>query len=462
MRHGIVVRILVFLCLLLGGCMDRGLPEGVIATVNGEPVYLRTLQSMIDGESSSLGIQVELSLPEMQKQYANALRLLIIQMLVRQELKTLGMPITEENIQNAVDIIRNDYGEKEFAKYLADESISENEWKKLIADDLALSRFEKRVIIPRIRVTLPMVRSYYETNAEQFNMPEIYNVCLTNGYKKSDVQDYINSFPDDVNGKDESVIAACFESTKADLPRGWEKELSTIAQGKCGSIKKSDRMWQTICIKSMAPSGRMSIVKAYPIIESIIIEQKKEAAFDEWLGKKLEKSKVKISPLLMMKTPVETEKNASSGKQSPIAQKLAPQNDDAGQTTPGAEPAPQAVNGGQTASGAESASQKKNDAQAVPGAEPAPQKGDGVQPAPGAEPATQKKGNGAQVPPGAAPASQKGNGAQTAPAAAPAPQKGNGAQTAPGGEQEPQKEIGGRRMRAPDAAPAPTNGARTP
>ena len=43
-------------CLLLAACFEARLPDGVVATVNGEPITLRRLQTLLDSRSPSLGV----------------------------------------------------------------------------------------------------------------------------------------------------------------------------------------------------------------------------------------------------------------------------------------------------------------------------------------------------------------------------------------------------------------------
>ena len=51
-----LLRALALCCLLpLAGCWESPLPEGVVATVNGEAIHIRTVQAYMDGNSPGLG-----------------------------------------------------------------------------------------------------------------------------------------------------------------------------------------------------------------------------------------------------------------------------------------------------------------------------------------------------------------------------------------------------------------------
>ena len=83
-------------CLLLTACFEARLPDGVVATVNGEPITLRRLQALLDSRSPSLGtMRSNPSLEKMKHAYGEALGTLIIYALVRQDLHRLHMQSAE-------------------------------------------------------------------------------------------------------------------------------------------------------------------------------------------------------------------------------------------------------------------------------------------------------------------------------------------------------------------------------
>ena len=81
-------------CLLLAACLEARLPDGVVATVNGEPITLRRLQTLLDSRSPSLGAMRKPSLENMRREYGEGLGTLIIYALVRQDLQRLQMTVS--------------------------------------------------------------------------------------------------------------------------------------------------------------------------------------------------------------------------------------------------------------------------------------------------------------------------------------------------------------------------------
>ena len=71
-------------CFLLSACFSVRLPEGVIATVNGEPIHLRTVQALLDSRSGALGMQRRPTLANLKNLYGEGLGTLVVQALIRQ------------------------------------------------------------------------------------------------------------------------------------------------------------------------------------------------------------------------------------------------------------------------------------------------------------------------------------------------------------------------------------------
>ena len=95
-------------CLLLAACLESRLPEGVVATVNSEPIHLRTVQALLDSRSAALGTLQRPSLENMKRQYGEALGTLIIHALVRQELERRQIPVAGATMEQAVALVRGD------------------------------------------------------------------------------------------------------------------------------------------------------------------------------------------------------------------------------------------------------------------------------------------------------------------------------------------------------------------
>ncbi len=297
-------------CLLLGGCFEGRLPEGVVATVNGEPIYLRTVQALLDGRSAALDTMQRPSLENMKRQYGDALGTLIIYALVNQELRNLQIPVTDSAVDAAVANVRADYGgEEELARFLAEESLDGNEWRLLMRDHLAMQSFEKRVLLPGIRISLDSVRVYYKKHETEFNIPETLDICLISATDRQIVDNFCASFGSEGASRAKQsgdILLQCIEAGAAQLPPESQKGLEKLAAGRCLPPRQEGGLWLGVALVRRNAAHVMSVAEAYPLIENILRDLEKEAAFERWLTVALAHAQVRVNPDLAVDllTPV--------------------------------------------------------------------------------------------------------------------------------------------------------------
>ena len=132
----------------------------------------------------------------MRREYGEGLGTLIIYALVRQDLQRLQMTVSPATMEAAVAEVKNDYGGGDgLDKFLAEESLDPAEWRALLFEHLSMLTFERRVLAPGIRISLPELRDYYQTHEDDFRMPETLRVCLVSAESRKDVEGFCAVFP---------------------------------------------------------------------------------------------------------------------------------------------------------------------------------------------------------------------------------------------------------------------------
>lgn len=296
LRCGLVP--LLCCCLLLAACLESRLPEGVVATVNNEPIHLRTVQTLLDSRSAALGTLQRPSLEKMKGRYGEALGTLIIHALVRQELERLQIPVGEAAMEQAVAQVRGDYDSGGLSRFLTDESLDEAAWQALMRDHLVMLTFEKRVLLPGIKVRLDEIRAYYQEHQEDFRLPETLDVCFVSGGKREDLEAFCESFPAGRKAPSETLLAQCLEVRADEVPPPWNKEISSLKPGTCLEARRRNGVWESVGLVERQKPHSLEMADAYPLIEHILQEQKKSAAFEHWLQDSLSRATVRVSPLL--------------------------------------------------------------------------------------------------------------------------------------------------------------------
>lgn len=307
---------LLGLCLMLAACIEKKLPDGIVATINGEAIRLSSVQALMDSRSASLGIPHRPSLETMKTRYGNALSTLVIHTLARQELARQGLAVSDAELEQAIDEVRADFGPGGLEQFLTDASVREADWKDLMRDHLAMELFQKRVLLPSAKVSLDEARAYYARHKADFALPSYLDVCLASAPQKEMLAAYCRAFSAGVKARAEEaakaefaslsgaaaeesgVLAQCLEVQRAETPPAWRKELETLAPGACGQMRQQDGEWRVVALAGRQAGRALELAEAYPLIESILLEEKKSAAFAQWLEKSIARSTIMVAPEL--------------------------------------------------------------------------------------------------------------------------------------------------------------------
>lgn len=296
-----LLRALALCCLLpLAGCWESPLPEGVVATVNGEAIHLRTVQAYMDGNAPGLGtLNQPPDTDQLRRDYGAALSDLIIQTLALQDLQRRGIHGVEERAGGLEEEIRDDYGSKEFDEYLAEESLDLTEWRRLLRGFVALQILEETVLEPELRVGRDEVLAYYREHEAALQLPERYRLCLAASPSKDALQGWRDAFALDRTppvGKDVSV--RCTEMPVGEAAQ-WRRDLASLKPGESTRPQPDENGgFTSIGLVARLAAETPPPAAVYALVEREVREQKRLPAFGDWLEDALAHSRIAVSPLL--------------------------------------------------------------------------------------------------------------------------------------------------------------------
>lgn len=294
MRLKVVLFLVLSLCLC--ACKEQAPPVGVVATVNGEPVYLHSLQTLLDSRTAALGIPPRPSLDEMRNNYAQALSVLITHALVRQELEQMGISPHESDYAALMDDINRDFSSESLDDFLDDSSIRKDDWQQLMRDYLSLETFRRQVLLPAIKTDFDEVKDYYRQHETDFRVPPSMNVCFASSEKKDEVENICSSAVN--TRKSGNPAVQCMDVAAGELPSPWHNDAKNMKLFACGKIVEQDGEWRSMFITRKDKERLLPLVEVYPLIDNILLAQKRDAAFDKWLESKIASSDIKVSPEL--------------------------------------------------------------------------------------------------------------------------------------------------------------------
>ena len=321
-RRRFPLRALILCCLLsLAGCWEEPLPEGVVATVNGEPIRLRTVQAYLDGNASGQsGRTLPPDIHQLRRDYGAALSDIIIQTLAIQDLQRRGIRDVEERARDLEGKIRDDYGPGEFDACLAEETPDPEEWRRLLRGALALRLLEEVALEPQLRVSRDEVRDYYTEHQEAFRLPDRYRLCFAsarNGEALRQWRDAFATAKKPVNVQD--VAAHCTDIPVKEAAAQWGRDIAALSPGE-STRPRPDAGGNVVSIGLVARMAAETPPPAavYALIEGELRRKKRLPTFENWLKDALAHSRIAVAPSLrdeVLTAPAEQKEDGETEKQ---------------------------------------------------------------------------------------------------------------------------------------------------
>ena len=270
----------------------------MVAMVNGEAIYLHSLQANVDARCGDLMITGEDSLDGIKGLYASALSDLIAHVLVRQELHKNGIEIGQTEIENYAGELSGQFSPENYQAFIADGLIAENDWKDLLRDHLAMRLFEEKLLRPRITIELAEISEYYNEHQADFILPELFGICLVHSISRDALLDWQKLFPADISEGKQDLTVQELKVTHEEIPGDWVKDAATLRAGECSSPRQGADGWTMICVREKNRETRLGMAESYALIDKILFSEKSRQAFDHWLEESVLNADIQVTPEL--------------------------------------------------------------------------------------------------------------------------------------------------------------------
>ncbi|GFM35563.1 peptidylprolyl isomerase [Desulfovibrio psychrotolerans] len=288
---------------MLAGCGNDSVQDGVVATVNGKPIYLKQLEARYDLDNLSWSGGMVPSVDVLRSEYGQVLSQLIVHELVIQALDRAGLGITDEDVAKAEAVVREDYPEDQFEKSLVEEYIDIEEWRSMLRQRLAMERLKSDILRPRVKLTSQEAETYYREHLADFYLPPRVRFLQITGPDRRQVEKARESY---LRQQDIEAVQNTFDEITIRemrmrlnmLPVGWESAIGKLKPGQASTVSSGDNGFETLVLLEHMPEKVLDPSRAYPLVETVLIEQKMRVAFEEWLVDELGRSEVKVTRLL--------------------------------------------------------------------------------------------------------------------------------------------------------------------
>ena len=301
-------RLSVVLCLIcfLAACSADSNEQGVVASVNGTPIYLHEVEARYDLDKLSWAAVYVPSVESLRKEYGAALSELIVNLLVNETLTEASLQVSDEELADAEAVVRADYPEGQFEKFMVEEYIDIDTWRVLLRQQLAMEKFKHTILRPRIKLTYQEAEAYYKEHLSDFYLPARVQFLLITGESRDQVakaRELYGQNPnaDAVRKAFDAISVRELKMPRTRMPAAWATLLESLSPGDSSEVVTGGKGFESIVFQKELPAKVLDPTRAYPLVEKVLIEQKLEKAFNEWLKAKLSTSDIRITTLLLEK-----------------------------------------------------------------------------------------------------------------------------------------------------------------
>ncbi|WP_421901953.1 SurA N-terminal domain-containing protein [Maridesulfovibrio sp.] len=293
----------VLLACSLFGCQNKSEEPGIIARVNGNPIYLSQLEYKYDLTHEAGGGFVP-SVEQVRAEYGQILGDLIVQELVAQELEQREIPVSDKELKEAEDEVRSDYPDDSFEQILIEEYIDINAWRSQLKYQLAMDKFFHDILRPEIKIDYKEAEKYYRTHLSDFYMPAGYRFVMVKGMSKDLVLKGVELYRDGltpaaISAKLRKVSVREIWIRNGQIPANWKTFVEDLEPGKATPVITQKKEVFCLILKEKKDATLLTPLQAYPMVEKVLLERKLKEKFEGWLKNKMATSKIKISKELM-------------------------------------------------------------------------------------------------------------------------------------------------------------------
>jgi parvulin-like peptidyl-prolyl isomerase len=309
----LVVPVLVAAIGIAAGCGGGGddqaattqssqtVPADAVAVVAGTPVTKAEFDRFFAQREKASEAQGQefpaAGTPEYVQLQNQAVDFLVQRIELAKEAESLGIAVTDKEVSARVDELKNQFFEGDDAKYqeelkslgLTDADVRADVRAQLIAEKI----FDQ--VTKDVTVTADDVKSYYDNNTEQFEVPESREVAHILVDTKKEAQDLYAQLQDGADfaalAKEHSTDTGSAENGgKLTDERGsfvpeFEEVAFALETGEIGEPVKSQFGWHIIkALQDTQPAETTSFDDAKASIEEQLLEERRNEAMTTWVN----------------------------------------------------------------------------------------------------------------------------------------------------------------------------------
>ena len=297
----------VAVCLILSACdiFDRS-EERVMITVGEWTVDEAELKRDIIDLTSGMGLTNQ-SVKEIMDSLIDRL---VNDYLVLEYGRQNNITITEQELESAVEDIKKDYQEeKVFQEMLLHRYLNYDEWKEGLRRHLLIRKIITKIYEGISPITPDEIKAYYVSHETEFTQPPMVKFSqivthsedeakalrerLLKGEHLDELAREYSAAPEAENGGEVGWIS------RNTLDESIDRAIFSLPIGEISPVVKTPYGYHIFQVDAKRPEGPKSLQEARDEIETILILQKQEKFYDNWIVRLKELFPVRINHELL-------------------------------------------------------------------------------------------------------------------------------------------------------------------
>ncbi|MGE4292513.1 MAG: peptidylprolyl isomerase [Desulfovibrio sp.] len=314
-----IASLLLWTCLAalaLVACSTEVDDMGIVARVNGKPIFLSQLEFQhdllhMDGTGDFVP-----TVEVLREEYGQILGDLIVLELISQELESRGLGVTDEEVEEEERQVRADYPDDTFNQVLVEEYIDLTAWRERLRYHKALQKFQRLVLRPQIKIDYQEAEVYYREHVTDFQIPETLRLLVVRSSGRQPLAEALKAFRENKTPesmKSENVAVHEITVRKGQLSTSWTEALQELPQGESSPIMEEKFGYEALVLLERLPDRQLDPTQAYPLVEQALLDYKMKVVFDSWLSSAWTSADIRVSRHLLQ----HDEEKAASVSESP-------------------------------------------------------------------------------------------------------------------------------------------------
>lgn len=220
---------------------------------------------------------------------------LLEEMIILRRAEELGLHVSAEELEKAVQNIQKDYSEGSFQEMFIKQAISFKTWKTRVERHLLIEKVVFQELLEQVSVTPEEIKAYFDKHQEQWVHGEqrrVYHILLPNKKLAMGILKRLKK------GEDFATLARLYSIApeskqsgdmgyveRGQLPKSLETPVFALSKGKVSRVIKTPYGYHIFRVVEKRKASKPSVDDWIDKIREIIKKEKMEAAYGPWLAR---------------------------------------------------------------------------------------------------------------------------------------------------------------------------------